>query len=183
MRQASLNKKLALAAMAFAEAKGADARFIDLPAYDLPLYNDDIITATGMPAAVEKLKAEFMAAHGVFIASPEYNGAYTGALKNAFDWISRKSLAEEQGMAAFAGKPFALVSASTGGHGGLRGLIALRDLLGKMRAHVFADQLAVGGAQNMFDDASGALTDAGTQDKIRRLTTDFIEFATRLKRA
>ncbi|MET0154961.1 MAG: NAD(P)H-dependent oxidoreductase [Rickettsiales bacterium] len=180
MRKASFNKKLATEACRMAKERGADARFIDLPSYDIPIYNDDVVAETGVPKDVERLKSDFMQAHGVFIASPEYNGSYSGALKNAFDWISRKSIAEEKDCVAFDGRPFALVSASPGAGGGLRGLIALRDLLGKMRAHILPNQLAVGRASSIFSE-DGNISDDATKEKMRLLTTEFIEFALRLR--
>src|SRR5579872_4766603 len=56
---------------------------------EFPLYNADVQTATGFPAAVNALADAIRAADGVIIVSPEYNYSIPGGLKNAIDWVSR----------------------------------------------------------------------------------------------
>ena len=65
----------------------------------------------------------------VFIASPEYSASVTPLLKNALDWISRVREKGDPTYAAFKNRVFAIASASPGSTGGLRSLMALRQIL------------------------------------------------------
>jgi chromate reductase len=84
------------------------------PFSEFPLYNADLETSTGIPAAVQKLADAVRAADGVVFNTPEYNFSIPGGLKNAIDWVSR---VQNQ---PFAGKPVAIQSATHGVLGGGR---------------------------------------------------------------
>ena len=131
-RTDSLNKKLARAAAAIAGEAGAEVTFVDLRDLALPLYDGDLEEASGLPEGARKLKALLRASDGFLIASPEYNSSVTAVLKNALDWASRAETDDEPPLAAFRGKAAALLSASPGALGGLRGLVHLRAILGNM---------------------------------------------------
>jgi NAD(P)H-dependent FMN reductase len=73
---------------------------------DLPHYSQDLDTDQP-PAAVAGFRAAVERADALVVATPEYNGAMPGVLKNAIDWASRP-----RGSAAIAGKPVAVVSVS-----------------------------------------------------------------------
>ena len=79
-------------------------------------------------------------------------------LKNAIDWASRAEPGEKP-LQCFDGKVCGLMAASPGSLGGLRGLAAVRSILGNIRVLVIPDQVAVPAAHSAFDDA-GALIDA-----------------------
>ena len=64
------------------------AEFIDAN-IRFPLYDGDLETAEGIPAAVQVLADQIATADAIVIAGPEYNKAMSGVLKNALDWISR----------------------------------------------------------------------------------------------
>ncbi len=81
----------------------------------LPLYNADYET-DGIPAVVEPFRAKVRAADALLLASPEYNHGISGVLKNAIDWASRPP-----SDAAIARKPVAIMGASAGYFGTVRG--------------------------------------------------------------
>jgi len=74
---------------------------------DLPLYDDDV-RAAGYPAVVQRFRAQVAAADAILFVTPEYNYSVPGVLKNAIDWTSRPP------NPPFAGKPAAIMGASTG---------------------------------------------------------------------
>ena len=131
-RKESINKKLARLAATMAEATGADVTLIDLKDYDMPIYNGDLEQENGLPENAKKLKKIFIEHDGFFIASPEYNSSYSALLKNTIDWLSRPHKENEPPLTAYKGKVAALGATSPGALGGLRGLVALRMLLGKI---------------------------------------------------
>lgn len=173
-REESLNKKLVRVAADAARAAGADVTLVDLRDYPMPLYDGDLESQSGLPEKALALKEIFLQSDGLLIASPEYNSGYSAVLKNAIDWISRKSRPEEGGLAAFTGKYAALMSASPGALGGLRGLYQLRELLQNMSVTVLPAMQAIGGAMTAFDE-KGAMTDEAKAKAIAGLAQQLVE--------
>ena len=91
-RAASHNKILVKTAARAAERAGARVMFVELGAFALPLYDADAEQIHGLPAPVVTLKALCEAADGYLVSAPEYNGSLPAVLKNAIDWIDRKSV-------------------------------------------------------------------------------------------
>lgn len=160
-RKESCNKKLAKAAANKAKELGADATFIDLSDYDLPIFCEDYEAENGMPPAAKDLKKLFSEHDGFLISSPEYNSTFSPLLKNTLDWMSRPG---DDGSNCFQGKVSAMMAASPGPQGGLRGLPQLRALLNNIAmhgTHVIPAQFALGNAFNAFDD-NGNLIEKNT---------------------
>jgi NAD(P)H-dependent FMN reductase len=131
----------------------ADVTRISLQDYPLPIYDGDLEAKSDPPPHAVKLKQMIMAHHGVFIASPEYNASVTPLLKNAIDWVSRVRERGDPAYAAFRGRVFAISAASPTNTGGLRSLMALRQILELgCGALVIPEQVAVQQADNAFDD-------------------------------
>lgn len=178
-REQSLNKRLVRIAAEAARSAGGDVTLIDLRDFALPLYDGDLEQAAGPPEAAVRLKALFVAHDGLLISSPEYNSSITGVLKNAIDWISRAA-GDEPPLAAFRGKVAALLSASPGALGGLRGLVHLRAILGNIGVLVLPDQVAVPRANEAFD-AAGRLVDERQQLALERLAASLVETTGKLR--
>jgi NAD(P)H-dependent FMN reductase len=118
-----------------------------------------------------------MAHHGVFIASPEYSASVTPMLKNAIDWVSRVRERGDPAYAAFKSRVFAISSASPGRAGGLRSLMALRQILELgCGALVVPEQVAIPQADNAFDDM-GNIADIGTANLFRAVLTRLVDMA------
>ena len=128
-RTGSHNVKLAALAAKELTLLDVDVTRISLADYPLPIYEADLDVRAGQPANALKLKQMIMAHQGVFIASPEYSASVTPLLKNAIDWVSRVRERGDPTYAAFKGRVFAIASASPGRAGGLRSLMALRQIL------------------------------------------------------
>lgn len=136
IRNGSLNAQLARLATDTARELGAEGVFIDLARYPLPLYNADLEQSQGIPAKAVEVAEQILAADGLVIASPEYNGAYSAQLKNTIDWVTRVEYR------AWA-RPTALMSATPGRSGGRRGLDILRSTLKNMGVPLVGAQLAL----------------------------------------
>ncbi len=156
-RTESFNKRLVRIAVAGAQAAGAEVTLIDLRDYPLPLFDGDLETRERLPANGRKLKDLFLAHHGLLMSCPEYNSSITGVWKNTIDWVSRP-VPGEAALAGFDGKVAALMSASPGALGGLRGLVHVRAILGNIRVLVLPDQVAVPKASEAFN-SDGSLKD------------------------
>ncbi|MDX2290085.1 MAG: NAD(P)H-dependent oxidoreductase [Hyphomicrobiaceae bacterium] len=152
-RAASHNKRLARLGAAIANANDIPATFADLGDYPMPLYDGDLETAEGPPDNARKLKALMELHVGVLICCPEYNSSITPLLKNTLDWVSRVRDEGEATNHVFKTRVFALASASPGGMGGLRGLVAVRTVLEiGLGALVLPEQFALPRAADAYDD-------------------------------
>lgn len=177
-RRDSVNKKLVMFAAGKARDLGADVTLIDLADYPMPLYNGDYEDEHGQPGTATKIY-ELMKAHdGFLIACPEYNSSITPLLKNTIDWVSRPHEGDSS-LAAYSGKTAALLSASPGAFGGMRGLVHVRSILSSIGVFVVPNQAAVGSAHKVFDDA-GAITDGKTATRIETVVRQLVETTSRL---
>ena len=165
-RKDSFNKKILKIAAAAAEQAGAEVTSLDLKDYPLPLFDQDLELAEGAPANSLKLKKIFKEHTGLLIASSEYNSSITPLLKNTVDWVSRQT-DEEKSLECFAGKTAAILSASPGALGGLRGLVHLRSILGNIQVLVIPDQASVPQASQGFDE-KGNLKDSKHQSSVEK---------------
>jgi NAD(P)H-dependent FMN reductase len=174
LRTASWNKKLLAVAVAEARAAGAEVTVVDLRELALPLFDQDLDDESGLPEGAKKLKALLRASHGLLVAAPEYNSSITPALKNAIDWATRAERKDEPSLAAFRGKTAALLAASPGALGGLRGLVTLRSLLGNIGVLVLPDQVAIPVAHEAFDERGG-LKDERKARQVTALARGLVE--------
>jgi chromate reductase len=179
-RSGSYNKQLSHVAADAARVAGAEVTWIDLRDLKLPLYDGDDEEANGLPEGAKTLKRLMIESHGFLISSPEYNSSITGVLKNAIDWASRTESDDEPDLLAYRGKVAALVSASPGALGGLRGLVTLRSLLGNIGVVVLPDQVTVPRAHEAFDE-EGKLKDARKQEQVEALAQRLVSVAGKLR--
>lgn len=178
LRRDSFNKRLVSWAAGLAREAGAEVELLDLTELALSLFNEDDEKADGMPAGARRLKDAMNAADGFLIAAPEYNGSITGALKNAIDWASRQAEGEAMG-ASFRGKVVALLAASPGGLGGLRGLNHVRDIYAGLGCLVLGSQVAIGGAHKVLDD-DGVVQDERMAGMVKGLVQQLVDVAGKL---
>ena len=119
---------------------------------NLPLYNGDLETAEGVPASVQLLADQIASADAVIIATPEYNKAMSGSLKNALDWVSRTK------GGPWKDKPVAIMSAAAGCAGGERSQFSLRLAMMPFRPNLLqGPEVLIANSSNEFDE-SGKLT-------------------------
>jgi chromate reductase, NAD(P)H dehydrogenase (quinone) len=178
-RRDSLNQKLLDVAAVGARQAGAEVTAISLADYDLPIYHGDFEADSGLPEGAKALQDLFFQHHALLIATPEYNGGYTALLKNAIDWVSRPRADGSSGVALFAGKTAALVSASPGQLGGIRSQTGMRTVLEKLGTLVIPEAFALSVAHQAFD-AEGKLKDANVERAVAGVGAALYRTASRL---
>jgi chromate reductase, NAD(P)H dehydrogenase (quinone) len=177
LRIHSYNVRLAALAVKELTLADADVTRISLADYPLPFYDADLEVKAGPPHDAVKLKQMMMAHQGVFIASPEYNASITPLLKNTIDWISRVRERGEPPLAAYKDRVFALGSASPGRFGGMRSLLALRQVLEVgCGALVIPEQVSVAQAEQAFDERDN-LRDDNTASQLKKVVRRLIDMA------
>ncbi|PKM37810.1 MAG: FMN reductase [Gammaproteobacteria bacterium HGW-Gammaproteobacteria-10] len=178
-RKNSYNQKLVEIAAGGARRAGAEVSLINLADFEMPIFNEDLEKEEGMPAAARDFKSLLIAHDGFLIASPEYNSAFSPLLKNAIDWASRRE-GDELPLLAYRGKLAAIMSASLGALGGLRGLVFLRLLLSNIGVTVQSGQQAIGNAAKAFNDDC-SLVDSAQQDAVIELGVNLARTLAKLK--
>jgi NAD(P)H-dependent FMN reductase len=168
-RQESLNRKLAALVARVAGERGAIVDHADMHDFDVPGYDGDAETAAGIPAGAKALHDRLLASDGFVIASPEYNAAMPGTLKNLIDWTSRFR------PQPFDGRHGLLLSASPSLAGGNRGLWSLRVPLEHLGARIFPDMFSLSAAHKAF--AGDDLADATLRTRFDRTLEAFLALA------
>lgn len=178
LRKDSHNKKLLAIAAQGARDAGAEVTIVNLADFPLPLFDEDL-ERTGTPENAQKLKQLFLDHDALLIASPEYNSSFTAVTKNVIDWVSRAAPGEP-GLAAYRGKTAAIIAASPGALGGLRGLVHLRSVLGNIQVLVLPDQIAIPKAHEAFA-VDGSLLDAKQSETVKAIGRKLTETTAKLK--
>ena len=181
-RTGSFNTKLINLAVAATRAAGAEVTQVDLRELALPIYDGDLEDAQGLPEGAKRLKSLMREHDGFFISAPEYNSSITPLLKNAIDWASRAESDSEPDLVCYRGKTAALVSASPGGLGGLRGLVHVRSILGNIGVYLLPDQLSISTAHEAFDE-QGQLKDPRKAKQLSRIAAALVDLTRKLKAA
>lgn len=148
-----------IAALAAKEA-GAEVRELNLAETILPLL------APGNPAVadnpnVKLIKEQAAWADAFIIATPEYHGGPTGAIKNWFDHL----------YAEFAGKVAALIAATGGDQGDQS--VGQMEIHSRM-CHMWTLPYVAHAGKRHFAD--GNLTDDRTRDRLIRMGHDVVRY-------
>ena len=171
VRRDSHNKKLARVAAQAARDAGAQVTLIDLADYPMPLYDGDFEAESGPPEHAFRLQKRIAAQDGLIVVSPEYNNSIPALLKNTIDWISRTP--RVSGANPFAGKPVALMAASPGSLGGLRGLDCVRRVMETVGMLVLPQVVAVPQADAAFA-ADGRLQEEASLRRVNALAGELV---------
>ncbi|WP_187429355.1 NAD(P)H-dependent FMN reductase [Roseobacter fucihabitans] len=147
----SLRKDSANTQLLREAARLFEAQEFTLADLNLPLYDGDLESEQGVPAAVQALSDSIAKADAVLISTPEYNKGPSGVLKNALDWISRTK------GKPWNDKPVAVMSAAAGRAGGERAQMVLRGFMVPFRVRILqGPEIHLADCTNQFDD-NGAL--------------------------
>jgi len=149
--------------------EGATLEIVTL--HGIPLYDGDIETGEGLPAAVQALKDRVAACDALLLATPEYNNSIPGVLKNAIDWLSRPASDIPR---VFGDRPVAVLGASPGGFGTILAQNAWLPVLRTLGTRPwFGGRLMVSRAGQVFNEA-GAMVDEKMKAQLRKFLQGFV---------
>ncbi len=129
---------------------------LDLAEYRFPIMEEQLKNMANPPAGLRQFSDAIKAADAVVFVSPEYNGTYTSALKNALDFLGENE---------FTRKTIGIVSVSNGPSGGMRGAQAMQQLVLGVGGYPIPQMLLVPNVHLTFDEA-GTLLDAAFERKV-----------------
>lgn len=170
LRKGSYNTALVRAA---AELAPEDVQIDVATLHGIPLYDGDLEESEGIPEAAARLKDRIAGTDGLLIATPEYNNAPPGVLKNAIDWLTRppKDIAR-----VFRDRPVAVAGATPGGFGTVHAQTAWLPVLRALRVHPwFGPRLMLARAGDAFDE-DGRLADEDQRKKLAEFVAGFAAF-------
>ncbi|MEP2978908.1 MAG: NAD(P)H-dependent oxidoreductase [Lentilitoribacter sp.] len=159
----SINKQLVTHASEVLKSDfdtNADIEILDLNDYEMPIYSPDREKADGVHPLAQKFFDKITDADALIISFAEYNGNYTSAYKNVFDWASRIK------MQVFQDKPTLHMSASLGPNGGASVISIANNSASFFKAELKAS-FSVGPFSEKFDSEKGVLKDAELSEKLR----------------
>lgn len=167
LRDGSYNRQLLEAAARSAPANVQVRVYQHLAA--IPLFNEDLAQAAGRgPQSVVQLRRAVRESDGLIIATPEYTQSIPGVLKNVLDWLSLPAPDR-----VLAGKPVAVIGASTSASGTRLAQSALRQVLFATESRVLTGPaLFARGADQLFD-SSGRLVDSAIENQLDSVLAAF----------
>jgi chromate reductase len=167
----SINRKLAQALARLAPAAGLDLR--EIPIRELPLYSYDY--DADFPQVAKDFKRAIAEVDAILFVTPEYNRSIPGALKNAIDWASRP-----WGTNSFTRKPTGIIGTSPGAIGTAVAQQHLRSVLCFCNSPLMNTVEAYIQFKPGLITAEGEVTDASTEEFLRKYLGEFHQFVARV---
>lgn len=176
LSEKSVNKSLAMAASALSP-EGVQVTIADLSG--IPFLNADLEVDGSGPKAVMTLRSQVKDADGLILVSPEYNRFISGILKNTLDWLSAEYHIDGKPLIS---KPVAIMTASTGGFGGVRAAQQLQTLSVILEMQIFArDMINVSKAHEKFDKETNKLVDEELQNRLQKFMVTYVDWINSLR--
>lgn len=170
LAKGSINRTLSKALIRLAPP---ELEFTEIEIGSLPLYSYDY--DADYPPEGRALKAAIDAVDAVLFVTPEYNRSIPGALKNAIDWASRP-----WGTNSFAGKPSAVIGASSGALGTAVAQQNLRSVLSFCNSpQMNAPEAYIHLTEGLITE-DGEVTNDSTAEFLRGFMTSYYQFVTRV---
>lgn len=143
---------------------------LDLNNYEMPIYSIDREDINGIPDLAVDFAQKIDQADLLVISLAEYNGSYSAAFKNIFEWISRVPNRK-----AFGEKNIFLAATSPGSRGGLTVLESAKTSFPYFGGNIVAEFLLPSFGEN-FNNEQGILNEELKQElntKIRKVKECF----------
>ncbi len=125
------------------------AEVLDLAEYRFPLMEEVLQSLLQPPVGLAEFACKIKDSDAHIMVSPEYNGSYTAALKNAVDYLIEGE---------FQRKAVGVVSVTSGMMGGMRAAMAMQQLVLGIGGYALPQMLTVGQVAQRFDE-NGDLLD------------------------
>lgn len=124
------------------------------------------------PASFKKFTDAILAADGLVIVSPEYNGGVPGVLKYFIDMLPFPE--------SFEQRPVCFVGLAMGIWGALRPVEQLQAIFGYRNALIFPERVFLPGIGKLLD-ATGQFTNPEMPGRLDKQAAGFVTFVTKLR--
>jgi NAD(P)H-dependent FMN reductase len=124
------------------------------------------------PAAFQKFADMVLAADGLVVVSPEYNGGVPGILKLFIDMLPFPE--------SFEQRPVCFVGVAAGLWGALRPVEQLQAIFGYRNAYLYPERVFMPGIGKLLDEA-GRFTSPDIEKRLAKQAAGFVEFVESLR--
>jgi chromate reductase len=139
---------------------------------DMPAEIFDPASYATKPAGFVAVQQRVLAARGLHLITPEYNGSFPGVLKYFIDMLKFPE--------SFEGKPVAFVGEAAGMWGALRPVEQLAQIFSYRNAHLYPVRVFIPGVGQALD-TQGRLTSADLNGRLAQQAAGFDAFIRRLR--
>ncbi|MCC6546694.1 NAD(P)H-dependent oxidoreductase [Candidatus Sumerlaeota bacterium] len=160
--------KIAKHLVAMYERRGANARLYNLQ--DLPAEIFDPSSYAEKPEAFAPFQQRILAAQGLHIVTPEYNGSIPGIMKYFIDMLKFPESFDHR-CVAFTGE-------AAGIWGALRPVEQLQMIFGYRNAHILPERVFIPGVNKVLDEHGGIVDDV-IRTRLEAQVEAFIAFTAR----
>jgi NAD(P)H-dependent FMN reductase len=145
-----------------AKNKLGQVEILDLAAYNFPVFDERLKFQKQPLDKAKEFAAKINSADGVLIVTPEYNGGYPAALKNAVDLLVDE----------WKRKPIAISTVSSGTFGGSQVITSLQFSLWKIGAIVVPAMFPVPNIEKSFDENGVPADVEGTEKRAAKFLAE-----------
>jgi len=124
------------------------------------------------PAGFSRFTDAVLAADGLVVVAPEYNGSFPGVLKYFIDMLPFPE--------SFERRPVCFVGLSAGVWGALRAVEQLQGIFGYRNAHIFPERVFMPGIRGLLNEA-GQFTSQDMEKRLEKQAAGFAGFVETLR--
>jgi FMN reductase len=157
-------KALAIALRGAAEYD-AETALLELRDFNLVFYGS--IPQDEYPPDVFQLRQALKDSQGIILATPEYHGSLTGALKNMLDLMTIED---------FETKIIGLVGVAGGNIGAINSLNTMKTICRNLHCWVLPQEVSIANSAQTFDD-DGTVKDPAIEERLLNVGRQLVKFA------
>ncbi len=157
-------KALAIALKGAAEYN-VETALLDLRDFNLVFYGS--VPPDEYPPDVLRLRRVLRESQGIILATPEYHGSLTGALKNMLDLMSIDD---------FETKIIGLVGIAGGDIGAINSLNTMKTICRNLHCWVLPQEVSIANSREAFND-DGTAKDPAIEERLLNVGRQLVKFA------
>ena len=158
-------KKALTIALKGAAEYDAETALLELRDFDLVFYGS--VAQDEYPPDVLQLRQALRDSQGIILATPEYHGSLTGALKNMLDLMTIED---------FETKIIGLVGIAGGDIGAINSLNTMKTICRNLHCWVLPQEVSIANSAQMFDD-DGIVKDPAIEERLLNVGRQVVKFA------
>ena len=169
-RPGSNTRKVAAHVAGIYESLNVPAQLLDLAELPPEIFSPSAYAEK--PAAFSKFSGAVLAADGLVVVTPEYNGSVPGVLKYFIDMLPVPE--------SFERRPVCFVGLAAGIWGALRPVEQLQMIFGYRNAHIYPERVFMPGVTRLLDGA-GQFHNPEMSERLAKQTKGFAGFVEQLQ--
>lgn len=158
-------KKALTIALSGAAELDAETTLLELRDIDLVFYGS--VPQDEYPSDIVRLRDEIRNSQGIILATPEYHGSLSGALKNMLDLMSIDD---------FETKIVGLVGVAGGHIGAIHSLDTMKTICRNLHCWVLPQEVSIANSGQAFND-DGTVTDPSLEERLLNVGRQVVKFA------